>query len=107
MDIYHDHKFVEKAAANVTKREKKKVSTSSKNFYQPSQSIMSTRHLNHSVILPGLVTGLSYSSEPVVAHFQTTGVKKKKNPQIEEASLSAQQRLAPALPLSPSACISV
>lgn len=50
-------------------QEQKTKSPSSKNLHWPTQSIMSTTS-THSVILPGLVSGLSYSSEPVEAHFQ-------------------------------------
>lgn len=105
VDIYHIHKFVKKAAANVTKEEKKGFHK----FKEPplAHAVNNVNKTsNHSLILPGLVTGLGYSSESAVAHIQRTGVKEK-NPQIEEASLSARRSLAPALPLSPSAGISV
>lgn len=86
---------------------KKQVTTSPKNIHQPTRSIMSTRH----PAIQGYYLALQIASDRVQNQLLPTfkGVScKNRNPQTEEASLSAQRLVSScsaSLPLS--ACISV
>lgn len=91
--------------SNLTIR--KKVTTSPKNIHQPTQSIMSTRHL----AIQGYYLALQMASATAQNQLFPTFKEvdhKKQNPQIEEAFIIARQLVSScsaSLPLS--ACISV
>lgn len=84
---------VKPTTADKKKSQFQKVTTSYCNFY-----MISTRHPTIPWTLPGLDTGLSYTSEAAVVYFHRTGIMKSSHREM-------WQWLAPALPPSHPLCI--